>query len=308
MVNAQFIDGVAIIAFPNNIKVGYNEVNYVYDDNVTKFNERDSFFVYSVFKVPSKVVNGDGYVESYLPYEEPKAKFVVEIYNNKDKYTFTAKFVNGVASIPLTTLNAGTYTVFPQYFDGVKWDYQGTHEMTVKNDKLTAKDLTKYYGSSAEFKVKVADYKGNIVKNKYVKFYVNGKYVKKVKTNKKGYATFKISKAPGTYKIKAKYNKVEITRKLTVKHVVNLKTVTVKKSAKKLTLKVTLKKGKKALKYKKVTFKFNGKKYKAKTNKYGVAKVTIKKSVLKKLKVGKTVKYQVTYAKDTVKKTAKVKK
>ena len=73
-------------------------------------------------------------------------------------------------------------------------------------------------------------------------------------------------------------------------------------------MKVTLKKGKKALNYKKITFKFNGKKYTSWTNKKGVAKVTIKKAVLKKLKVGKTVKYQATYKKDTVKKSAKVKK
>ncbi|WP_296872103.1 hypothetical protein [uncultured Methanobrevibacter sp.] len=57
-----------------------------------------------------------------------------------------------------------------------------------------------------------------------------------------------------------------------------------------------------------MTFKFKGKKYKAKTNKKGIAKVIIKKSVLKKLKVGKKVKYQVTYLKDTVKRSVKVKK
>jgi len=73
-------------------------------------------------------------------------------------------------------------------------------------------------------------------------------------------------------------------------------------------VKATLKEGKKALKNKKVTFKFKGKKYKAKTNKKGIAKVTVKKSVLKKLKVGKKVKYQVTYLKDTVKRSVKVKK
>ena len=43
-------------------------------------------------------------------------------------------------------------------------------------------------------------------------------------------------------------------------------------------------------------------------HKKGVAKVTIKSKVLKKLKAGKKVKYQVTYKKDTVKKTVKVKK
>jgi invasion protein IalB len=73
-------------------------------------------------------------------------------------------------------------------------------------------------------------------------------------------------------------------------------------------LTATLKKGKKALKNKKVTFKFKGKTYKATTNNKGIAKVTIKKSVLKKLKVGKKVKYQVTYLKNTVQKTVKVKK
>ena len=64
----------------------------------------------------------------------------------------------------------------------------------------------------------------------------------------------------------------------------------------------------KYLKNKKITFKFNGKKYTAKTNKKGVAKVTIKSSVLKKLKIGKKVTYQATYSKDTVKKSVKVKK
>ncbi len=72
-------------------------------------------------------------------------------------------------------------------------------------------------------------------------------------------------------------------------------------------MKSTLK-GKKPIKGKKLTFKFKGKTYKAKTNKKGIAKITVKKSVLKKLKVGKKVKYQVTYLKVTVKKSVKVKK
>ena len=73
-------------------------------------------------------------------------------------------------------------------------------------------------------------------------------------------------------------------------------------------MQATLKQGKTPLKNKKITFKFNGKKYTVKTNKKGVAKVTIKKNILKKLKVGKKVKYTVSYGKKTVKKSVKVKK
>ncbi|MBR3149278.1 MAG: leucine-rich repeat protein [Eubacterium sp.] len=94
----------------------------------------------------------------------------------------------------------------------------------------------------------------------------------------------------------------------TPKTTVTLKKVTVKKSAKKLVLQATVKVDGKAVKGKKVTFKFNGKKYTAKTNAKGVAKVTIKKAVLKKLKVGKKIKITATYKKVTAKRTVKVKK
>ena len=89
---------------------------------------------------------------------------------------------------------------------------------------------------------------------------------------------------------------------------ITVKAVTVKKSDKKLTIQATLKKGSSPLKGKVVYFKFNGKTYKAKTNSKGIAKITIKQSILKKLKVGKTVKYLAKYGSLTAKKTAKVKK
>ena len=112
---------------------------------------------------------------------------------------------------------------------------------------------------------------------------------------------------PGTYKIKITALGKSVTKTITVKHLVILKTVAVKKSAKKLVLQASLGKvNGKYIEKKTVTFKFNGKTYKAKTNFKGVAKVTIKSNVLKKLKVGKKVSYQATYLKDTFKKTAKV--
>ena len=114
---------------------------------------------------------------------------------------------------------------------------------------------------------------------------------------------------PGTYKITITALGISVAKTITVKHIVTLKSATVKKSAKKLILQASLAKvNGKYLKSKKVTFKFNGKKYTAKTDKKGIAKVTIKSNILKKLKVGKKVTYQATYLKDTVKKSVKVKK
>ena len=67
-----------------------------------------------------------------------------------------------------------------------------------------------------------------------------------------------------------------------------------------------MKKNKQLQKGKKIKFKFNEKTYKAKTNKKGIAKVTIKKSELEKLNVGQTVYYQATYSTNTVRKSATV--
>lgn len=53
------------------------------------------------------------------------------------------------------------------------------------------------------------------------------------------------------------------------------KKVTVKKTAKKFKLKASLKINGKAVKGKKITFKFKGKTYKAKTTKKGIAQVTV---------------------------------
>lgn len=87
-----------------------------------------------------------------------------------------------------------------------------------------------------------------------------------------------------------------------------LSTVKVKKSAKKITLKAKLKINEQTGANKKVKFKFNKKTYKVKTNRKGVAKLTIKGKAIKRLKVGKKVGYQVSYGNTVVKKTAKVKR
>ena len=173
--------------------------------------------------------------------------------------------------------------------------------------KIAASDLSMMYTAGSPFKVTVYGTDGNPANGTSVVIKVNGKTVKTLTANANGTATYKPTQTPGSYKISATALGKTVTKKLTVKRLVTLKAVTVKKSAKKLVLQATLGKvNGKYLKSKQVTFKFNGKTYKAKTSSKGVAKVTIKSSVLKKLKVGKKVTYQATYLKDTAKKTAKV--
>ena len=86
-----------------------------------------------------------------------------------------------------------------------------------------------------------------------------------------------------------------------------LKKVKIKRSAKKLILQATLKINGKVAKGKRIIFKFKGKTYNAKTNKKGVAKVTIKKKVLRKLKVGEKVTYTAKYSKKPSKRLLKIK-
>ena len=177
------------------------------------------------------------------------------------------------------------------------------------NPNIIADNLNAYYGDSKVLSAKIMDIDDNPAKNTNVVFKLDGKKLKSVKTDSNGIAKIKLGKyLPKTYKITIESLGIKKTVKLTVKQILALKKVNVKKSAKQLVLSATLKKGKQAMASKTITFKFNGKKYVKKTNRNGIAKVTIKKSVLSKLKVNKKLTYSATYSKDTVKKTIKVKK
>ena len=176
------------------------------------------------------------------------------------------------------------------------------------NPSITATPTTALYTADATYTIKVYRDTGILAARETVIVKMNGKAFKTLTTTN-GIATFKITQTPGPYTLTITSLGKTIQKTLTVKHLVTLKTVSVKRSAKKLVLTATLAKvNGKYLKNKKITFKFNGKKYTAKTNKKGIAKVTVKASALKKLKAGKKITYQATYLKDTVKKTAKVKK
>ena len=220
------------------------------------------------------------------------------------------EIIGGILKIDLSHMN-GKYTITFQYSGDDNYPaFKKDSEVSIQtNPSITASNAKVLYSAGTTYKITVYKNKGILAKSVSVTIKLNNKKLKPIKTNSKGVASFKVTQTPGTYKLKITTLGTTVTKTLTVKHIVTLKAVKVKKSAKKLILQATLAKvNKKYLKKKTVTFKFNGKTYKAKTNSKGVAKVTIKSSVLKKLKVGKKVTYQATYLKDTVKKTVKIKK
>ena len=224
------------------------------------------------------------------------------------EFYYGVDVVDGFAKVPLSKLMDGESDLNLKY-TGSTDDLVFTLRIEVKPvpAKLIAKNLKMNYLDGKKFAVQVYGTNGRAAVDEYVEIKIGKKYYE-AWTDKNGIARFKITSPPGKYKVRVIYDDASVTKTLEVKNTLKLATVKVKKSAKKLVLTATLKQGKKPIKGKTITFKFNGKKIAAKTNTKGVAKVTFKKSVLKKLRVGKKVTYQATYVKETVKKSVIVKR
>ena len=201
------------------------------------------------------------------------------VVNMDGKFFNNASLATGTATISLADVPAGVheFEVYCTGFPRVPKTFNVTIEKKpTYTPKITCGNLNMYYLDGSKFKVSVVGKSGSPSAGETVSITIN-KITYKLKTNKNGAVYLKITDLPKVYKITVKYSGVTVTKKVTVKKVLTLNTVKVKKSAKKLVLTATLKKGKIPLKNKKITFKFNGKKYAAKTNKKGIAKVTVKK-------------------------------
>ena len=301
-------DGYAKInIYPEH--VGEYDIRATYAGNYEIQNITDySIDVQPIISYPEYMIWGD---DKYITIKTDKESNGTLYFYRLWKLYKQADVVNGSANISLADLP------IKLYYDGETtiayenndyevelWEYW----LTVKPKFTLTGPASMYYGDSASYSLKVYGANGKVLASKFVTIKIGSKSFK-VKTNAKGIATFKVPNTivAGKYTVKAIYNSFSTSKKLTVKQVLKLKSVKVKKSAKKLVLTATLK-NKKVLKNKQVTFKFNGKTYNAKTNSKGIAKVTIKSNILKKLKVGKKITYQATYLKGTVKKTVKVQK
>ncbi|WP_461461322.1 C1 family peptidase [Methanobrevibacter sp.] len=167
---------------------------------------------------------------------------------------------------------------------------------------INNKNIAVDYDGGSYFSVKVVTDDGHSVgAGEKVKFTINNKSTT-VTTDANGIAKLKIVNLPGKYTITTNYKGASLKNTVTVKQVLTTSKVTVKKTAKKFYLQAKLKINGKLVRSKVISFKLNGKTYKAKTNSKGIAKVIVKNN----LKKGKTYTFTVTYLKDTIKSTVKV--
>jgi hypothetical protein len=233
------------------------------------------------------------------------ASEVVFCVNGKN---YTAKTdENGIAYLTDSKLPVGVYNVTAV---NTKTGESAVATATIVKRIIEDRDWTIDFVDGTYYRVRAVGDDGNPeVRGKIV--YITANTVKyDCPTDKDGYAYLRINLNPRTYKVTSEYKGYKVSNKVVVKQTLKLvkKNIKVKKSAKKLVIKATLKTSKgKAIAGKKVTFIFKGKHYKAKTNKKGLAKVTIKKKVIKKLKKGKKYKVYARVITNDVIGTVKVK-
>lgn len=314
------VNGTANIPL-DDLSLGDHDVSVVYsgDDTYKPASVNADLTVNPNIEVPDELTTGDNEIAIELP-SDAEGNLTVTI----DGKEIVVPVVNGVASIPINNLSAGNHDISVEYSGDGKYDSfhkslnGNVAKVTPLSNVTVPGSITagKATGISINLPKDATGYVlVDVGGNKYYANAENGV----AKVNIAG-LTAGDKQLVYNYLGDAKYNAFEgnvalkvvnpspAPKKAADKIVLSSKNVKVKKTAKKLVLKSTLKINGKVAKGKKVTFKFKGKKYTAKTNKKGIAKVKINKKVIKKLKKGKKYKFKVTYLITKITKKVKVKK
>ena len=226
---------------------------------------------------------------------------VLSVLNINDNVLIANKLIN-IINQTQPAGNDSTNSSDVQDNSSTKPDGKSPVTFTKKATKLTVPNKKFLVTSkSKKVTVRLTDASGKALSNKKITYSING-ITKTVKTNSKGQAVIKLSLKVKTYKLTVKftgdglYKGTAKTAKIKViKEKTKLKVPkkTYKKSSKSKKIIITLKSASgKAISKKKVTFKLNGKKYAAKTNKKGKAVVKVK------LTTKKTYKFKVKFAGD----------
>ena len=143
----------------------------------------------------------------------------------------------------LNNLIPGRHTISIRYSgdDNYKSFEIKDHVFELKNYiKVNAGNLVTYYNSGLKYSITVRNINDEPLNNVEVTFKINGKKVSSTKT-KNGIATLTIKQLPNAYKITTEVLDNSIIKKLTVKHVLQLQKVKIKKSSRKIVMKASLK-------------------------------------------------------------------
>lgn len=225
---------------------------------------------------------------------------------------FDVKIVNGYASIPLNNLTAGRYGYILEYnVEGYKNSNEFSVDVLNNSEVFSAKVVPSQISFGETVKVKA--YGQNM---SYEYGYIdidNDEYVGVLKVMS-GYASkvFYGLKV-GNHTVRVRFESddyyfsktfVVVVKKSDIS--LTLQKVNVRKSASKFKITANLKIKGKVAKYKYVTFKFNKKTFKVKTNKKGIATLNIPKKYFKNLKLGNKIAYAVNYDKVYVRKIVNV--
>jgi len=140
--------------------------------------------------------------------------------NNKD---YTATISNGKAAVTVKDLDYKTYDVKATYAGSTNYkSSQASAKVTLEEKKLIidAPDITKYYGGSERFNVKVTDSAGNSLANKQVSININGQTYTKT-TDSSGKTSMGINLNSGNYPVTVECDGVKVQSKVTVKSTVS---------------------------------------------------------------------------------------
>ncbi len=178
-----------------------------------------------------------------------------------------------------------------------------TRNLTIVKRLLENHDVTKDFEGPQPYTVLAIGDDGNPVGAGVIVAIKFHGVTYKIKTDKNGYATLPIHLNPKSYVITANYHKTTVSNKVVVRQTMKLvKTVVTVQKGKALVLSVTLKwTNGKAIPGKLIKFQFYKKIYQAKTNRYGIAQVTIPAKVTQGLKKGATYLYSAMYIKNILK-------
>ena len=166
-------------------------------------------------------ISAKNLVKYYKSSSKFKAKFLNKnggiLKNTKVKFTINRKLysvktnTNGFASLKIN-LKPGKYKITTI---NTNTNEKITNTVVIKKT-IISKDKVVKFSKKTNFKVKILNSNGKIVKNAKVKFKVKGKLYT-VKTNSKGFAVLNIKLQKGKYVVSTIYNGLAVKNKITVK-------------------------------------------------------------------------------------------